>query len=356
MGRSPCCSKVGLRRGSWSSEEDALLRNYIQQHGEGQWRSLPPKAGLLRCGKSCRLRWMNYLRPGVKRGNINPDEEDIITRLHFLLGNRWSLIAGRLPGRTDNEIKNHWNTNMRKKLENSGTQPKILNSSTEWGPIEDTKNQGIEPKAGKPSMECLNEKTKPIVPETSITRSRTEKKNDDDGNAKNTEVSETKTLHVPKPLRFSSALSRSSSLGSLLNDDGNAKNTEVSETKTHVPKLIRFSSALSRSNSLGSLLNDDGNAKNTEVSETKTLHVPKPIRFSSTFLRSNSLESPLNAASSSGDNGVDVQNSNLLHLFEQVFDEDQDFLSTYDDPLHFLDSSSTVEMLEKVYDEYLRLL
>ncbi|XP_042007917.1 transcription factor MYB1-like [Salvia splendens] len=116
MGRSPCCSKVGLRRGPWSTKEDSLLANFIQQNGEGQWRSLPKKAGLLRCGKSCRLRWMNYLRPGIKRGNISEDEEDLIVRLHALLGNRWSLIAGRLSGRTDNEIKNYWNTHLLKKL------------------------------------------------------------------------------------------------------------------------------------------------------------------------------------------------------------------------------------------------
>ncbi|KAL7145418.1 hypothetical protein ABFS83_07G082600 [Erythranthe nasuta] len=59
---------------------------------------------------------MNYLRPGLKRGNISEDEEDLIVRLHGILGNRWSLIAGRLPGRTDNEIKNHWNTYLLKKL------------------------------------------------------------------------------------------------------------------------------------------------------------------------------------------------------------------------------------------------
>ncbi|EPS68923.1 myb transcription factor, partial [Genlisea aurea] len=120
MGRSPCCSKVGLRRGPWSEKEDALLTDYINRNGEGQWRSLPKNAGLLRCGKSCRLRWMNYLRPGIKRGNIGEDEEDLIVHLHGLLGNRWSLIAGRLPGRTDNEIKNYWNTHIVKKLQSSG--------------------------------------------------------------------------------------------------------------------------------------------------------------------------------------------------------------------------------------------
>ncbi|KAJ4962374.1 hypothetical protein NE237_022313 [Protea cynaroides] len=116
MGRSPCCSKKGLNRGAWSAQEDQLLTVYIKIHGKGRWRDLPKSAGLKRCGKSCRLRWLNYLRPGIKRGNISHAEEDLIIRLHKLLGNRWSLIAGRLPDRTDNEIKNYWNTTLSKKL------------------------------------------------------------------------------------------------------------------------------------------------------------------------------------------------------------------------------------------------
>ncbi|KAL2524916.1 Transcription repressor MYB5 [Abeliophyllum distichum] len=215
MGRSPCCTKVGLQRGPWSSKEDTLLTNYIQEHGEGQWRSLPSKAGLLRCGKSCRLRWMNYLRPGIKRGNITPDEEDLITRLHSLLGNRWSLIAGRLPGRTDNEIKNHWNTHLLKKLKNSGIEPKIHKPSTKCLK-EDTKNAGIETKKHKRSTKCPKEKSQSTEPETGITRRRTKKEKKDDVNAKNTEGSDTKTLHIPKPIRVSSAFSRSNSLDSLL--------------------------------------------------------------------------------------------------------------------------------------------
>ncbi|KAK4565180.1 hypothetical protein RGQ29_007010 [Quercus rubra] len=116
MGRSACCAKEGLNRGAWTAQEDKILTEYIRIHGEGKWRNLPKRAGLKRCGKSCRLRWLNYLRPDIKRGNISPDEEELIIRLHKLLGNRWSLIARRLPGRTDNEIKNYWNTNLGKRV------------------------------------------------------------------------------------------------------------------------------------------------------------------------------------------------------------------------------------------------
>ncbi|OEL35536.1 Myb-related protein P [Dichanthelium oligosanthes] len=116
MGRAPCCEKVGLKRGRWTAEEDEILASYIAKHGEGSWRSLPKNAGLLRCGKSCRLRWINYLRADVKRGNISKQEEDVIIKLHATLGNRWSLIASHLPGRTDNEIKNYWNSHLSRQI------------------------------------------------------------------------------------------------------------------------------------------------------------------------------------------------------------------------------------------------
>ncbi|KAI9119864.1 hypothetical protein K1719_009253 [Acacia pycnantha] len=132
MGRSPCCAKEGMNRGAWTAIEDKILIDYIKIHGEGKWRHLPKRAGLKRCGKSCRLRWLNYLRPDIKRGNITHDEEDLIIRLHNLLGNRWSLIAGRLPGRTDNEIKNYWNTNIGKKFQNNGNS-KTKSSPTSSG-------------------------------------------------------------------------------------------------------------------------------------------------------------------------------------------------------------------------------
>ncbi|CAN1131654.1 Transcription factor MYB13 [Linum perenne] len=115
MGRAPCCEKIGIRKGAWTAEEDHLLVNYIQLHGHPNWRALPKLAGLLRCGKSCRLRWINYLRPDIKRGNFTRQEEDTIIELHSFLGNRWSTIAAKLPGRTDNEIKNVWHTHLSKR-------------------------------------------------------------------------------------------------------------------------------------------------------------------------------------------------------------------------------------------------
>ncbi|GLJ09421.1 hypothetical protein SUGI_0109390 [Cryptomeria japonica] len=124
MGRAPCCDNGDRNKGAWTTEEDERLIQYIQAHGEGCWRSLPKAAGLLRCGKSCRLRWINYLRPDLKRGNFSEDEEDLIFKLHALLGNKWSLIAGRLPGRTDNEIKNYWNSHLKRKLLSRGVDPK----------------------------------------------------------------------------------------------------------------------------------------------------------------------------------------------------------------------------------------
>ncbi|CAK9135030.1 unnamed protein product [Ilex paraguariensis] len=123
MGRSPCCDKNGIKKGPWTPEEDLKLIQYIQMHGSGNWRTLPKNAGLQRCGKSCRLRWTNYLRPDIKRGRFSFEEEETIIQLHSVLGNKWSAIAARLPGRTDNEIKNFWNTHVRKRLLRMGIDP-----------------------------------------------------------------------------------------------------------------------------------------------------------------------------------------------------------------------------------------
>ncbi|CAN1216451.1 Transcription factor MYB35 [Linum perenne] len=124
MVRPPaCCGNVNLKRGLWTPEEDAKILAHVAKHGTGNWTSAPKKAGLRRCGKSCRLRWNNYLRPDLNHETFKPEEEEMIVKLHAAIGSRWSIIAQQLPGRTDNDVKNHWNTKLRKKLSEMGIDP-----------------------------------------------------------------------------------------------------------------------------------------------------------------------------------------------------------------------------------------
>ncbi|KAF8018568.1 hypothetical protein BT93_H3450 [Corymbia citriodora subsp. variegata] len=143
MGGNPSSGKDGMtfKKGAWSALEDQILIDYVKVHGHGRWSKVRKATGLNRCGKSCRLRWLNYLRPDIKRGNISPEEEELIIRLHKLLGNRWVLIAGRLPGRTDNEIKNYWNTTIKKKLVQDNDDPP-MNSKCEDNKL--TKNKPLD--------------------------------------------------------------------------------------------------------------------------------------------------------------------------------------------------------------------
>ncbi|KAF6140268.1 hypothetical protein GIB67_000316 [Kingdonia uniflora] len=106
-----------IRKGPWLEEEDERLAAFVTLMGERRWDSLARASGLRRSGKSCRLRWLNYLRPDLKHGQISDEEEQIILQLHERWGNKWSKIARRLPGRTDNEIKNYWRTHLRKKVQ-----------------------------------------------------------------------------------------------------------------------------------------------------------------------------------------------------------------------------------------------
>ncbi|XP_057821935.2 MYB-like transcription factor EOBII [Cryptomeria japonica] len=110
--------KGKLKKGAWTVEEDIRLLRSIKLYGDCRWSNLAKAAGLQRCGRSCRLRWVNYLHPSIKHGNITPQEECIIIDLHGRWGNRWSLIAKKIPGRTDNEIKNYRRYHLKPKLQN----------------------------------------------------------------------------------------------------------------------------------------------------------------------------------------------------------------------------------------------
>ncbi|KAG5390748.1 hypothetical protein IGI04_032289 [Brassica rapa subsp. trilocularis] len=123
MGRKTWFNDDGMKKGEWIAEEDEKLIAYINEHGMCDWRSIPKRAGLQRCGKSCRLRWLNYLRPGIKRGKFTPQEEEKIIKVHGVLGNRWAAIAKHMENRTDNDIKNHWNSCLKKRLSRNGIDP-----------------------------------------------------------------------------------------------------------------------------------------------------------------------------------------------------------------------------------------
>ncbi|KAG0486587.1 hypothetical protein HPP92_008682 [Vanilla planifolia] len=159
MGRQPCCDKLRVKKGPWTAEEDKKLVAFILGNGHCSWRAVPKLAGLLRCGKSCRLRWTNYLRPDLKRGLLTDAEEQLVIDLHSRLGNS-------CRGRTDNEIKNHWNTHIKKKLIRMGIDPVThkplgnLNNQTQTvgsstsTPTDDEKSQGTVTNQGEVPQSC----------------------------------------------------------------------------------------------------------------------------------------------------------------------------------------------------------
>ncbi|CAN0896925.1 Transcription factor MYB41 [Linum grandiflorum] len=155
MVRTPSCDENGMRKGTWTSEEDRKLIAYITRYGCWNWRQLPKFAGLKRCGKSCRLRWMNYLRPDLKRGNYSLEEEETIIRLHAALGNRWSVIATHLHGRSDNEIKNHWHSSLKKRVATKSESPASSSSTTQSSEYSEVKEGGIDKAQKMEISDCV---------------------------------------------------------------------------------------------------------------------------------------------------------------------------------------------------------
>ncbi|KAK7372697.1 hypothetical protein VNO80_06084 [Phaseolus coccineus] len=114
-GEDKSSDENNLKKGPWTAAEDDILAEYVRRHGTGNWNIVQKNTGLARCGKSCRLRWTNHLRPDLRRGAFSNEEQRKVIELHALMGNKWAKMAQELPGRTDNEIKNFWNTRLKKR-------------------------------------------------------------------------------------------------------------------------------------------------------------------------------------------------------------------------------------------------
>ncbi|XP_020600221.1 myb-related protein MYBAS2-like [Phalaenopsis equestris] len=98
-----------IRKGPWLVEEDAVLMDYVAKYGPHDWSSIRSKGLLFRSGKSCRLRYVNKLKPGLKSGcKFSAEEERVVIDLQARFGNKWARISTHLPGRTDNDVKNFW--------------------------------------------------------------------------------------------------------------------------------------------------------------------------------------------------------------------------------------------------------
>ncbi|CAN6866400.1 unnamed protein product [Brassica oleracea] len=316
MSRKPCCVGEGLKKGAWTTEEDKKLISYIHEHGEGGWRDIPQKAGLKRCGKSCRLRWANYLKPDIKRGEFSYEEEQIIIMLHASRGNKWSVIARHLPKRTDNEVKNYWNTHLKKRLI----------------------DQGIDPLTHKPLASNPN----PATPRTS--------EGQDDSNPINLDEQSQSGSMSPKSLPHSSS---SCNLQTIINSDETPRNNgSLSSKKCRFKKLSSTSKLLNKvatkASSIGNMLSasmEGSLIRSTTLSPCLNMSSPKlmdefdPFSHSSEQHITDHMKEDINMDFDLNNSEFDF--SQFIEQFSNIEAEEANAIGGYNQDLLLSDVSST---------------
>ncbi|XP_065859212.1 transcription factor DUO1-like [Euphorbia lathyris] len=136
-----------VRKGPWKAEEDEVLINHVKKHGARDWSSIRSKGLLKRTGKSCRLRWVNKLRPNLKNGcKFTAEEERVVIELQSQIGNKWAKIATYLPGRTDNDVKNFWSSRQKRLA-------RILQASSTTGSSSSSSN--LKPQKAKKEVSVV---------------------------------------------------------------------------------------------------------------------------------------------------------------------------------------------------------